>query len=258
MPVEGLFHLDANPYSVGSGDNGSNLDVKIELLASNKNVLGTYNPDLVLNATIDTLLNAGTYYLRVQSSGNMYAPDYASLGSYALSASYTPMTILSVRRLQLNGINENGRHKLNWIIEADEKITGQTLEVSTDARNFQPIGSLNTFERNYSYKPNNHGVLYYRLNVVFDNSKEYNSNIIAMKNIASGPTLINNAVHHSALVNSPSKFSYAVIDYSGRTVAKGDVIQGINNINTYELRNGTYIIQFSGGADQYAEKFMKQ
>jgi len=258
MPVQGMLHLDANPYSVGSGDNGSNLDVKIEVLASNKSVVGTYNPDLTLNATIDTMLNAGTYYLRVQSSGNIYAPEYASLGSYALSASYTPATILPLHRLQLTGNNDNGKHWLNWVIEADEKVTQQSLEVSADARNFQPVGTLNTTERDYSYVPYVQGTVYYRLKVGFEDNKEYYSNIIAIKDLTIRPTLINNTVRHSAQVNSPSKFSYAVIDYSGRTVAKGSLVQGINSISTYELNNGMYILQFSNGKEQYVEKFMKQ
>jgi hypothetical protein len=147
---------------------------------------------------------------------------------------------------------------LNWIIEADETVTQQSLEVSIDARNFQPVGPLNTTERIYSYVPNAHGTVYYRLKVGFDDNKEYYSNIIAIKDMAIRPTLINNTVHHSVQVNSPSKFSYAVIDYSGRTVAKGSLTQGINSISTYELNNGMYILQFSNGREQYVEKFMKK
>lgn len=258
MPVKGVFHLDANPYSVATGDNGSNLDVKLELLTSGQNVLGTYNPDLLLNATIDTTLDAGNYFLRIQSSGNMYAPDYASLGSYTLQASYTPITILPVHRFELKGISDKGKHKLDWIIEADEAVVQQTLEVSADGRNFQPLGSINTTARSYSYLPNDNGILYYRLNVTFDNSRQYFSNIIALKNTANRPAIKNNPVHNSLQVSSPSTFKYTVVDYSGRTVAKGTLVQGINNINTSDLVSGMYIIQFSNGQEQYAEKFMKQ
>ncbi|HTM91675.1 MAG TPA: T9SS type A sorting domain-containing protein [Flavisolibacter sp.] len=258
MPTQGLFRLDANPYSVGSGDNGSNLDVQLELLGGNKNVLNTYNPDLTLSATIDTMLNAGTYYLRVQGSGNIYAPDYASLGSYTLSAAYLPSTVLPLHRLQLSGDNDKGKHRLSWIIEADEKVAQQTLEVSADAKTFHPVGVFNTTERNYTYVPGNRGTLYYRLNVSFDNNKEYYSNIITIKDITSRPMLRNTTVHHSIEVNTPSKFSYAVVDYSGRTVAKGNLVQGLNSISTDNLSNGMYVIQFSNGQEQYAEKFMKQ
>lgn len=258
MPVHGLFKLDANPYSIGTGDIGSNLDVKIELLASNKSVIGTYNPDLVLSAAIDTFLNAGTYYLRVESSGNAYAPDYASLGSYTLSASYIPVTVLPVHNLQLNGLNDNGIHRLNWTIKADETITQQVLEVSEDGSSFHPLGSLNTTSRNYAYLPSKKGVLYYRIKISFSNNKEYYSNIVIVKGITIRPKLNNNTAHNSVQVNSPSPFAYSIIDYSGRSVSNGNLVQGTSFISTTELNNGMYIIQFSNGREQYAEKFMKQ
>jgi hypothetical protein len=258
MPVQGLFHLDANPYSIGSGDNGSNLDVNIELLSSNKNVVGTYNPDMALNASIDTFLNAGNYYLRVQGSGNAYAPDYASLGSYTLSASYIPVTVLPVHNLKLNGINDNGKHRLNWIIEADENVSQQTLETSTDGVNFHSLGSLNSNARDYTYLPSTDGISYYRIKVDFQSNKSYYSNIITIKSTASRPKLNNNTVHNSVQINSTSSFAYSIVDYSGRSVSKGNLVQGANHISTFELTNGMYIIQFSNGQEQYTEKFMKQ
>ena len=258
MPIQGVFHLDVNPYNVGSSDNGSNLDVKLELLANGQTVLGTYNPDLLLNATIDTTLDAGTYYLRIQSSGNVYAPDYASLGSYTLSASYDPITVLPLHRLELQGVNENGKHKLSWTIEADEKLTQQTLEVSVDGRNFQSLNSLSSTARDFIYLPNDNGILYYRLNVTFDNNRQYFSNIIALPNTTAKPSVTSNLVHNFIQVNSPSPFTYTVVDYSGRMVAKGNLLQGNNSIVTSNLSNGMYIVQFNNGQEQYAEKFMKQ
>lgn len=258
MPVRGAFHLDANPYATASGDNGSNLDIKLQLLANSQTVLGTYNPDVLLNAVIDTTLNAGTYYLKVESSGNAYAPDYATLGSYTLSASYGIVTVLPVHRFELHGANDNGKHKLDWIIEADETVAQQTLEFSGDGRNFQPLASLNSGIRTYLNIPGSNSVVYYRLNVKFDNQQQYFSNIIALPNTNERPSIKNSLVRSSVQVNSPSTFSYSLVDYSGRTISSGNLIQGLNNINTSGLGNGMYIIKFSNGQDQFAEKFMKQ
>jgi hypothetical protein len=257
MPMQGNFHLDANPYSVGINDNGSNLDIKIELLNSTQNVVGSYNPDLLLNATIDTALNPGTYFLRVQSMGNIYAPDYATLGSYNLSATITPIGILPLHRLELHGINENNKHKLDWVIVADETLTQQVIEISYDGRNYQPVSALNSTARTFSYLPNG-SVCYYRLHVTFDNNKEYFSNVVALRNTALQPHIAANLVRNSVDVNSPSSFTYTVIDYSGRTVVKGNLIQGSNTISISSLNNGMYIIQYSNGQEQYVEKFMKQ
>jgi hypothetical protein len=258
MPVQGIFHLDANPYNVGSGDNGSNLDMKIELW-TNKRLLGTYNPDMLLNATIDTILDASTYFLLVQSSGNAYAPDYASLGSYALSASYEPVTVLPVHRLQLQGSSGNGGvHKLDWIIEADESITSQTLEVSFDGKNFQVLNAIKPVVRTYQYIPTDRNILYYRLKVNFNNNRQYYSNIVALRNSTIKPSLLNTVVSNSLQINSPSSFRYVVADYSGRSVAKGILSAGNMSINTTNLSSGMYVIQFTNGQEQYAEKFMKQ
>lgn len=257
MPTQGIFHLDANPYSVSSGDNGSNLDVEIKLMTS-KNVLNTYNPELLLNATIDTTLNAGTYYLLVESSGNVYAPDYASLGSYTLSASYTTATVLPLHRLELSGTNDNGNHKLNWIIDADEKLVQQTLEISFDGRSYRPLSSLNTLARSYTYLPTESNIIYYRLNVVFDNGKQYYSNVIVLKNTTKKPSLNNNLVHNSIQVSSPSVFTYIIVDYSGKVISKGNLAPGMNIISTSNFNNGMYIVQFSNGQEQFAEKFMRQ
>ena len=258
MPARGLFHLDANPYSVASGDNGSNLDVKIELLSNSQTVVGTYNPDDLLNATIDTVLNAGNYFLRVASSGNAYAPDYASLGSYTLSASYSAGAVLPVHRFELHGTNDKGKHKLNWIIDADEKVVQQTLEVSHDGKNFQSLSALNSVVRDYVNMPTDNNIFYYRLNVKFDNNQQYFSNIVAITNSFEKPSVKNNLVRNAVQVSSPSAFSFAVIDYSGRVVVKGKLVQGVNNINTAGLGSGMYIIKFSNGQDEFAEKFMKQ
>lgn len=259
VPSHGNFHLDANPYSVGSSRSGSNLDLKIELLDASQNVVGSYNPDLLLNATIDTVLQPGTYYLRIQSMGNIYAPEYATLGSYNLTASITPSGVLPLRRLELSGIAENNRHRLNWIIDADENVIQQTLEVSTNGIHFQPLPSIGSAVRSYIYSPYAKGTMYYRMNVTFDNNKQYFSNTVAIKSSnISRPSVVGNFIQGSLQVNSPSAFRYAISDFSGRIVSQGNLVQGSNAISIAGWSKGMYIIRYSSGQEQYAEKFMKQ
>ena len=259
MPTQGVFHVDAAPYSISSGDNGSNLDIQLELLTNSKTVIGTYNPDQILSATIDTTLAAGNYYLRVRGIGNVYAPQYASLGSYTIAAAFNPPTVLPLHRLELKGTNDNNKHRLNWIIEADETVTQQTLEVSTNGRNFQPLATLNSADRSYINSETTGSTVYYRLNVTFDNNKQYFSNTIALPSTAvNKPALKANVITTAATVNSPSAYSYSVLDFNGRTLAKGNLIQGPNSISTFSLSKGMYIIQYSNGQELYAEKFMKQ
>jgi hypothetical protein len=204
MPVDGIFHLEALPYSVGSSNNGSNLDIQVQILR-NQTVIGTYNPSALLNATIDTMLDAGNYFLKVQAMGNLYAPQYASLGSYSLAASYSATTPLPLRQLKLSGKSSNGRHQLSWLIDADEQVVSQVLELSGNARDYTAIGTLSNEARQYINESPRNPVSYYRLHVTLDNGKDYYSNTIAIRDgaVQPKPQLVNNPVHTTLMVNSP-------------------------------------------------------
>ena len=60
------------------------------------NLLAVYNPGTLLNSATDTMLNPGLYYLKVEGKGNVYAPAYASLGSYSLKGSIEGGVVLPV------------------------------------------------------------------------------------------------------------------------------------------------------------------
>jgi hypothetical protein len=258
VPSFGNVRVDATPYSVGTGDNGSNLDMQVELLGSGGNVLGTYNPDLLLSSRIDTMLNPGTYYLRVQGKGNMYAPEYASLGSYSLQGTFSPSVTLPVHRLQLQGRLENGHHLLDWTIDADEQVASQALEVSTDGSHFIPLATLSNSVRKFSYAPMNEGPQYYRMNVLFDNGRSYYSNIISLRSAVSKPRLRGNIVGSTIFIESPSPFNYMITDLGGRLITKGRLVQGSNNISSDLLHAGVYLIKFSNNQQEFSEKLMKE
>jgi hypothetical protein len=261
MPSNGMFHLEAIPYNVGSDNTGSDLDIQVEILKNNSNnIIGTYNPSSLLNASIDTVLDAGNYYLRIQGRGNIYAPQYASLGSYSVQATFTPFGALPLHRLELTGSASNGRHKFNWVIDADETVVEQSLEVSANARDFQTVSPLSASARQFNYTPANTAILYYRLNVTFDNGRQYYSNVVAIRNNTdqSKPYLISNTVQANLTVNSPAAMTYRVNDYSGRLLESGKVTTGVNTINVSRFSAGMYLIEFSNGQEQFVEKFIKR
>ena len=98
------------------------------------------------------MLGAGIYYLKIEGKGNVYAPNYASLGSYALAGDFSSGT-LPLRKLELQGEIVSDKHRLTWIIDADEAVTQQILEVSTDGRNFTPVTQTDNAQRLFMYKP---------------------------------------------------------------------------------------------------------
>lgn len=256
----GNFHLDANPYSIASANAGSNLDMQVELLNSSFSLLRTFNPDNLLSATIDTALLSGTYYLRIQGRGNIYAPEYATLGSYNLSASFTHSTTLPLHRLELVGISEANRNKLSWIVEADENVIKQTLEFSTNGINYQPVASPASDLRSYHHTPGNNRLIYYRLFVEFDNHTQYYSNVVALRNNFKTvkPNLAGNLVSNHLIINSPEPFNYSIIDLTGRILVRGKLFHGTNHINTSNLTGGMYWIQFGNGQELFVERFVKQ
>lgn len=261
LPTDGQFRLDVKPNSIGTGDNGSNLDVQVKLYDSKARLIDTYNTPEVLSASIDTTLSSGTYFVSVSGTGNENTADYASMGAYTMEGSLGSFTVLPLRTLELKGVSDGNTHKLAWTVDADEKIVSQALEVSSDGHSFRPVAAPASDVRTYSNPSVSSSILQYRLRVAFDNGREYYSNTIALRtreNTAK-PQLYTNTVRTgSIMLSSPSAFSYAITDYSGRTVAKGMAAKGASSIAVANIANGSYLIVFSNGQDQYVEKFIKQ
>jgi hypothetical protein len=260
MATNGRFTLEALPYSIAGGNTGANIDLAVELLNSTETAIGTYNPAGSLNVSIDTQLTAGVYYVHVHGEGNSYAPNYASLGSYSLLSSFTIGNPLVLHKLQLRGVADKSQHKFDWEIIADEKVVNQILEVSTNGIHYQPVTAINAASKAYGYLPNSKSLLYYRLNVAFDNGRQYYSNTIALRHTTDNgkPFMIGNIISEIITVNSPSNYTYLIYDLSGRTVSKGRLTPGINTIITGVTARGLYIIQYTNGSELYTEKLTKQ
>jgi hypothetical protein len=260
MPTFGRFQLNAIPYNVGTSNSGSDLDLQVEVLDGSYASIGTYNPGNLLSSVIDSFISAGTYYIRVDGKGNIYAPEYGSLGSYSLQATYTDAEILPIRRFELRGKLNGDVHSLNWLIEADENVMKQVIEVSTNGTSFTPLDEPNNSLRTYSYRPLDNRPLLYRMHVTLDNLKEYYSNVIAIRQGKSvKPQLIGNTISGNTLtVNSPDIYQYQIIDQSGRLLAKGKIEKGYSSIGAGSINTGIYIIHFTDGEQQWSEKFIKR
>jgi hypothetical protein len=259
---KGLFRLNAIPYNVGNSNAGSNLDMQVDLLDGEQNVLNSYNPKTALSSIVDTLLNAGTYYLRVDGTGNENASEYGSLGSYSLQGNYIDVTPLPLRRLELQGKVENGHHSLQWLVDADETIERQQLEYSQDGRAFQLVKNVETNERRYRYLPAVTGNVYYRLNIQFDNGKQHYSNIISLRSSATvaQPHLLSTLVEEGRQlqVRSTESYEYWVMDFNGKLLMKGNAKLGTTSIDIQGLNKGSYLVRFLSNDIYTVEKFIKR
>jgi hypothetical protein len=261
MPETGRFQLDAVPYNVGTGNSGSDLDMQVTLYNSAQVALSIYNPGALLSSVVDTVLDGGTYYLRVEGKGNLYAPAYASLGSYSLQGRFSTDGVpLPLHKLELTGALTGDKHKLNWDIIADEQITQLIVEIATDGRTFSKLTQTTTDARSYIYRPSVNTSAQYRLNVTFDNGRQYYSNVVTIRqNSSVRPQLMGNLITGSTIaVSSPGIFGYMVYDMNGRTIVKGQLQNGTNTIVASGLVKGMYMIRFSDNEQQWTDKIIRQ
>ena len=138
-------------------------------------------------------------------------------------------------------------------------MTKQTLEISTDGKKFSPVTQSPNDLRSFMYKPYVTTTAQYRLNVTFDNGRQYYSNIISLRNTGSGdwPKLVSNITNTNIIVTSPGNYNYAIYEFDGKTVSKGQLTNGLNSINTAAINAGMYIIRFANGNEQWIDKFVK-
>ncbi|MEK7227096.1 MAG: T9SS type A sorting domain-containing protein, partial [Bacteroidota bacterium] len=103
----------------------------------------------------------------------------------------------------------------------------------------------------------------YRLNVTFDNGRQYYSNVVTLRNTGNSPRprIISSLVNGAAVeVSSPgNNYDYALYDLNGKTLALGKLQTGSNNITAQGIiTGGMYFIRYTNGAEQWIDKFVKQ
>ena len=260
VPSLKLFQLSAVPFNVGSGNAGANLDLKVSLYDHSQALLNTYTSSSTLNVLIDTTLSTGTYFFKVEGTGNTYAPNYAIQGSYSVQGELVESP-LPLHKLELKGTFNNDNHILNWTLLADETLTRQVIERSTDGKNFSELTQPANSDRSYTYRPVDTKAALYRVYAEFDNGGHYYSNIVAIKPSVNNarPKLLNNLITNEVItVTSPSAFDYSLFDLNGKVLSKGRLESGMNTINTNGMITGIYLIRFIDGDQQWTEKLVKQ
>ena len=259
VPTDYRFVLDAMPSNAGV-NSGSNLDMKVTLYNNSQNVLNVYNPTSQLSARIDTLLTPGTYYLKIEAVGNQYTPVYASLGNYTLQGQLLNGT-LPLHKLELKGLLVGDNHKLTWEIIADEQITDLIIESSEDGRNFAQLTRTNNDDRSFMYRPFSTNTIQYRLNVTFDDGRQYYSNIVTLRQdgTTARPQLVSTLINgNSIVVNSPATYNYQLFDLSGRVLRNGKLVAGTNSIDASGLINGMYLIRYANEVQQWTDRLIRQ
>lgn len=251
------FRLQANPFSVADNNEGADLDIKLSLYKSDKSLLATYDPTNSMSVTIDTVLMAGSYYLMVEGTGNSFAAEYGSLGSYTLSG--VP-GVLPICNASLAGAAQKKIHHLSWTLACEQVIKSVVLQQSTDGLHYTDKANLDLNLRNIDLEVGNSGEIFYRLKLLTLGENILYSNIITLKQPDEfvPQFTVSTLVHDKILVNAPANFAYRMFDLSGNMVLKGNAAAGFNSINVNNNPNGMYIFQLFCNGILQSKKITKQ
>lgn len=248
------FHLEAIPYSVGAANSGANLDIKLTLFDAAKNPVRIYNPAESMSVLIDTLLNAGTYYLLLEGTGNSNTTGYGSLGSYKLTGLFS---VLPVCNITLSGVAEKNLHQLNWHINCNETISTVTLQSSVDGIRFMDIRNV-TGQTSFACIPAQKADTYYRLQVQTRSGNIVVSSTLLLRkandeNNFVVPTLITDAIS----VTASCPFSYVLSGENGVLLASGKGQNGLNSIPVSKFSSGMYILSLLGCGEKQTVRVFK-
>jgi hypothetical protein len=251
------MHIEAKPFSIGTNNEGANLDIKMELRGSAGQLLRTYDPSGIMHITIDSTLSAGTYYLVIDGEGNINTGDYGSLGAYSVTG-YSG--VLPIRNVSLTGTVDKSRHNLSWGIIADEAIKSITVEVSSNGSDFAPLTTVAGTASKFAYSPFEKNDLFYRIKVVSVINQTVYSNTISLKGIAKGDMAFNVSTfnNNELVINAADNYQFRLSNINGQLTAQGNGKKGINKIDLQNKPAGIYVIQLISNENKLTERIIKQ
>lgn len=251
------FQLTAVPFNVQQNWIGANLDTRIELYNSSKTMIRDYDPLHTLTINMDTVLSAGTYYIKVYGTGNGNIGAYGSLGGYTISGSTGALPIHDV---SLSGTVDKGKHNLSWRIIADEPIKTIEVQTSDDGSNFSALTGVNAASTKFAYQSYKINTVFYRLKVTSVLEQTVYSNTIALKGAANAGKLfsVSTLVQNEIVINAAENYQYSLYDLNGRSVYSGTGIKGMSRIDVSGKAKGMYIIQLISNDHKQTERIIKQ
>lgn len=247
-------HLDIKPFSIGEGNEGADLDIKISLYDAAGKLVQVYSPENNMGASIDTILKTGIYYLVVEGTGNMNTSDYGSLGSYTISGLYG---VLPVCNVALSGTVKNNMHQLNWSIDCNETISNVVLQSSVDAVHFSDIGNV-TGSFVFNYTPMQTTDLYYRLQVTTRSGNTvYSATTLLKRLVIVNQFIVPTFITNTIIIQAPGGFKYQLLDINGNRLLTGNGTEGLNNIDMQNKPAGAYILLLTGCGETKTARVLK-
>lgn len=259
IPKASTVTINVLPYSIGSDDEGADIDLKVTLLNTSGEVIKVYDLPDALNVLVDTALNSGRYYLVVDGTGNANTSDYGSLGSYSINGTLSPLGTTPVTYAMLTGNANGNNHDFNWNIISEEKIKSLVLESSNDGKTFSILSDIDPLKKSFAYEPSLISDKYYRLQATTISGKIIYSNVIVLKaGLNKKVFIITTFVHDEIIVKATEDYQYRLSDISGRTISKGKNPAGINKMNIGSNPKGIYFLQLTSNNKRQIERILRQ
>jgi hypothetical protein len=250
--------LSAIPANADVREGGANLHVQITILNARFDTIGCFKKTELLNATIDTNLTAGTYYVIVSGCPDDSIPSYGNVGLYSLTGMQA--NALPVTRLSLAGRIADDKHLLNWNFYADEPLNRVEVQTSVDGVHFTTLTTLTPDQRSFSWKPIGNNLWYYRLKVVTEqNEIEYYSKIISLQSTSGNKMeVLTRTITNSIQVQVSDKAFYQLFDEAGRLVQQGRITAGISHIAVNRSSKGLLLLRLQTANLVKTYKLIKQ
>lgn len=250
-----ILHVNANPLHVAGNNEGANLDIQLRILNHRGEQIGRYNPSATLNATIDTLLAKGSYYLEVDGAGNQYYSDAGIVGNYVLNGNLQPVSALYT--IQLKGNAQNNGHQLQWNIKEGKFAANYELQVSKDGTSFVPLTAIQKGSTQYFNGVVIAQPVWYRIKALIAGKEMVYSNLVDIKQ----QTISLNTAYYDPMlrqlqIHSNGMYLYQLLDASGRTLLKGSLQKG-NYMLQLPAANGLMLLQWQDDNGLHTYKFIK-
>jgi hypothetical protein len=255
LPRRMRLKATAIPSNVGANNSGANVDIYLMLVNRYGDTVVRNNPRSLLSASLDSTLQAGTYYLAVDGVGNQNVSDYGSVGLYSLAGSIE--NIAAVPTVLLRGNIRDKYHIVQWDVRSDVGINKSYVEYSLDGSRYYAADSIPLFTTSFAYRAPSSQLMYYRVKVKMNDETEAYSNTITLATDAR-VTLKSTLVTNTAELNSDGVYAYQLLDISGRMLAKGNVTAGSNSIPLNAAHKGLVLLKVFDASQQFQFRLIQQ
>lgn len=175
------------------------------------------------------------------------------------------INVLPGKLLSFTADAKSSENSLKWKVADPSQFQRYEVEVSTNGFAFSPfkeVRSTQSEEYLLNDRTNTQQTVYYRLKLWDHFGQATYSNILVVKReLAAGLVIVQNPVRDHLIFRHPSAKSayYQVVDFTGRVYMKGAIPAGNlqTSVTVSTLPAGSYVLQYSDGTSQFAQKFLK-